>query len=835
MSETSSDTESSCGWTIISNEGSDIETLGSEAAGEYGAELVERPTLEEPQLLESQTSVSAALCVEDTPADSLDDTLGERAVDETLCGSEFHVCLQAGGGSPVREQVFSSSDHSDIVTLRDLKEDEHAEEKEEEEAASTEENYLGTSSSSHYAFTAAETAFPAQQPAVTNSSSSDDEVGRSSTPLVRRRRVRKNTTSVVTDPEEDEEVLPESQSSEEEQQPDWVEGRPNAANEDQEQSRGGNVLNRCILVALIIAVSMGFGHFYGTVQIQERQKTVETTRGIEHPEVRGLLEQRIRDEHLTKQRSDFGPDDLDEQQVINFLSGVIEKAKEENQELKANQVHIQVQRDNLERMLKQTEEERIEIISLQQSLSDENVQLRNSMARKEKSLSVLQDELRDLRSQIRDLEARGAGADSLLSENQRLKEQLEGEQQTIRNFHLQREDMTAEAHMLRKKLEKERKVTEELRRELAALRSHVSESDRQSASEAGGLEKRLLDLEKRLSFEQQRSDLWERLYVETKAEKVKGDRESKVRRAKQGMAGKMKETFDAVKNSTKEFVHHHKEQIKKAKEAVKENLRKFSDSVKSTFRHFKDSASTFINKAQGFYSKKCDRANTEESWQHRAQKPRRTPDSFQNQCNTRKSAGKVVQDEDERSHKSSMKGCTGVFDCAYLESMSLFNKATEPIRAEEFDLLLQSYLQQEVDHFYHWNELRTFINDFFHNGLFIHDRMLFTDFVGRVESYLSDMREYRRLDGDVFGDLDDYIYRHFFGEGYARSYGPRGPFQRAEDPKEEWRARHQQRKQPRGKSHPHCGRRWSRSGRNADRHIADVKIELGPMPFDPKY
>ena len=30
-------------------------------------------------------------------------------------------------------------------------------------------------------------------------------------------------------------------------------------------------------------------------------------------------------------------------------------------------------------------------------------------------------------------------------------------------------------------------------------------------------------------------------------------------------------------------------------------------------------------------------------------------------------------------------------------------------------------------------------------------------------------------------------------------------------------------------------RKWSRSGRNADRHMADVKIELGPMPFDPKY
>ncbi|KAM4744984.1 cell cycle progression protein 1 isoform 2-T2 [Anableps anableps] len=770
MSETSSDAESSCGWTIISNEGSDIETLGSEAAGEYGAELVERPALEEPQLLESQASVSAALCVEVKAADSLDDTLGEQAVDETLCGPED------GDGAAVREQVFSSSDHSDIVTLRDLKEDEHA----EEEAANTEELYLGTSSSSHYTFTATETAFPAQQPAVTNSSSSsEDEVGRSSSPVIRRRRVRKNTTSIVTDPEEDEEVLPESRSSEveekEEQQPDRVEVRPIAAHEDPEQGRGGNVLNKCILLALIIAVSMGFGHFYGTVQIQERHKAVEKTRGIEHSDVRDLLKLHIRDQHLTKQRSDFGQDDLEEQQVINLLSGVIEKTKKENQELKAKQVHFQVQRDNMEKLLKQTEEERIEILSQQQSLTDENIQLRSSVAREEKSLSVLQEELRNLRSKIRDLEARGAGADSLLSENQRLKEQLEEEQQVIRDFHVQREDMMAEAHSLRKKLERERKATEELRRELSVLRSHVSESGKESDSEAEGLEKRLMELQKRLSFEQQRSDLWERLYVETKEEKAKGDRESKVKRAKQGVAGKMKETFDAVKNSTKEFVHHHKEQIKKAKEAVKENLRKFSDSVKSTFKHFKDSASTFINKAQGFYKKKCDRTNTGESWQHSPQKPRHrhTSDSFQSDHNTRKSAGKVLKDQHESNQKSSMKGCTGVFDCAYQESMSLFNTATEPIRADEFNLLLQSYLQQEVDHFYHWNELGTFVSGFFHNGLFIHDRMLFTDFVSRVENYLSDMHEYHGLDDDVFGDLDDYIYRHFFGEGYTRSYGPR--------------------------------------------------------------
>lgn len=60
--------------------------------------------------------------------------------------------------------LLSSSDHSDIVTLGDLKDDEHADV--EEEAATNEEFYLGTSCSSQYAFTAAE-AGTTQSPDVT--------------------------------------------------------------------------------------------------------------------------------------------------------------------------------------------------------------------------------------------------------------------------------------------------------------------------------------------------------------------------------------------------------------------------------------------------------------------------------------------------------------------------------------------------------------------------------------------------------------------------------------------------------------------------------------------
>lgn len=849
MSETSSDAESSCGWTIISNEGSDIETLGSEAAVEYGAELLERPPVEETKLQDTQASASAAECVEENVADSLDDTLGEQTVDETLYASET-------GDDPAGKHhvsVLSSSDHSDIVTLGDLKEDEHVG-VEEEEAAANEEFYLGTSCSSQYAFTAAETVFPAQQPALTNSSSSEDEAGRSGSTVVRRRRLRKSTTSIATEPEpeqeeeagEQEEALESGHSDDEEenegQQEEQAEVRPAAALDVRVQGQGTSILNKCILIALVVAISMGFGHFYGTVQIQERQKTVEKMRVNELDGVRDLLYRHVREQPVADQfqRGNFVLDDLDEQKVISLLMEVIEKIKKKNQELNKQQAYFQAQKNHMEMLLKKKDEERNNIISQQQVLTAENQLLKSSLEHEEKSLSALQEELRNLRFKIRDLEEMEAGADTLMFGNQNLKEQLEEAKHRLQSFQSERQDMMAEVQVLRKKLDKERKVTDELRRELSLLRSRIPGTPKQADLEEEELQSRLMELEKRLSFEQQRSDLWERLYVETKEERAKGDTESKVKKTKQGMAGKVKETFDAVKNSTKEFVHHHKEQIKKAKEAVKENLRKFSDSVKSTFRNFKDSASTFINKARGFYDKRRDEKKTKESWQHRSHRPhQRHPhkfdDFFQSDPNTRKSGEKVQEDKGQKAHKPTMKGCSGVFDCAYQESMSLFNKAMDPIRADEFYQLLQSYLQQEVDHFHHWKDLETFINNFFHNGLFIHDRMPFPDFVSAVEDYLNDMHEYHGLDDDVFGDLDDYVYRHFYGEAYTKSYSPHGPFERPDaDPKES-RAKHQQRKHQRARSRPHSERKWSRSGRNADRHMADVKIELGPMPFDPKY
>lgn len=111
-------------------------------------------------------------------------------------------------------------------------------------------------------------ALAAQQPAVTNSSSSEDEAGQSGSTVVRRRRLRKNTTSIVTEPEE--EALESGQSEEGEdeedegQQEEQADIRPAAALGVQSvRGQGSSILNKCILIALIVAISMGFGHFHG--------------------------------------------------------------------------------------------------------------------------------------------------------------------------------------------------------------------------------------------------------------------------------------------------------------------------------------------------------------------------------------------------------------------------------------------------------------------------------------------------------------------------------------------------------------------------------------------
>uniref|UniRef100_A0A6I8PA04 Cell cycle progression 1 n=2 Tax=Ornithorhynchus anatinus TaxID=9258 RepID=A0A6I8PA04_ORNAN len=818
MSENSSDSDSSCGWTVINHEGSDIETVNTEHAGasdniELASEgyAVSSEQQDEPSDL-GESNQGDTVPMEET---------GFSASEETK--SAFEAKREK---SPEDNVCFGAiSDDSDIVTLEPpkLEETEIQEETEvvDEEVQGPEDFNMGSSSSSQYTFCQPETAFSASR---SGDESSSDEASPGPSVTVRRRRARKKTVS----------------SSESEDRPP-AEQETEPAKEEPPRRQFSSGLNRCIILALVMAISMGFGHFYGkpkgTIQIQKRQQLVE----------------KLHEDELNDMKDDLFQCQQEQGSFVNHRS--------------LEETHATC--------LTLSEEEKMSFETQKESLVTENQHLRVSLEKEEKALSSLRDELRKLREQVRNLEDRGTSTDSMATENEKLKQHLEEEKQKTQSFLRQKETLLAEAQVLRKELDKERQTTSALRRELEQLSSSPP-ADKPGPAETPPeddeletLRGRLSELERKLNFEQQRSDLWERLYVEAKdrdgkpeanerkAGFAKGAHRAK-RRPKDSFFGSVKETFDAMKNSTKEFVRHHKEKIKQAKEAVKENLKKFSDSVKSTFRHFKDTTTTiFDEKGNAKYDDRRPEAPRRARAvyrdhvypQHKAP-PRsaspRGPRPPREGRQPKPASGETPERDPRKPPKcnrgqycgtnrySLTKGCSGVLDCARQESVSLFNKVLDPVKVDEFYQLMHRYLQQEVADFHHWGELERFINKFFHNNVFIHDQMLFTDFVNDVKDYLEDMKEYQIDNDEVFEDLDDYIYRHFFGDTFSPQYGPSRPDKRRSVNLENAKHRKQELQRPQPQRAKREGK-WHRHDRTHGRHMANLEIELGQLPFDPKY
>nr|KAF6483550.1 cell cycle progression 1 [Rousettus aegyptiacus] len=747
MSENSSDSDSSCGWTVINHEGSDIEMVNSEHGvahdnGELTPEYssLEQEELQVLQLEQGESSQNGTVLVGETAYPALEETKS------ALEGEEEK--------SPEDNVYFGTvSDDSDIVTLEPPKLEENGNQEEAiivKEAQSPEDFNMGSSSSSQYTFCQPETVFSSQP---SDDESSSDETSHQPSPAFRRRRARKKT---VSSSESEERLLAEQETE------------PSKELCKRQFSSG---LNKCVILALVIAVSMGFGHFYGTIQIQKRQQLVR----------------KIHEDELNDMKDYLSQCQQEQESVTDYKS----------------------LKENLARCWTVTESEKMSFETQKKSLDTENHYLRVSLEKEEKALSSLQEELRKLREQIRILEDKGTSTE-LVTENQKLKQHLKEEKQKTHSFLNQRETLLAEAKMLRRELERERLKTMALRVELQQISSSNPDSPKvlTEKKEVEILRERLTELERKLNFEQQRSDLWERLYVEAKDQNTKQETDGKKKgsrgnhraknKSKETFLGSVKETFDAMKNSTKEFVRHHKEKIKQAKEAVKENLKKFSDSVKSTFRHFKDTTKNIFdekgNKRFGAtkegaakkptvfseylhpqYKARTQNQNSRGSTtqrEGRKEKPIHF-EEFGKNTNSQKCSAEHGCSENYNSFR---KACSGVFECAQQESINLFNmKVLNPVRIDEFRQLIERYLLEKLDSFHHWKELDQFVNQFFVHGVFIHDQKLFTDFVNDVKDYLNDMKEYQVDNDGVFEKLDGYIYRHFFGHTFSPPYGPSRP------------------------------------------------------------
>ncbi|XP_063121848.1 cell cycle progression protein 1 isoform X5 [Rattus norvegicus] len=775
MSENSSDSDSSCGWTVINHEGSDIEIVNSATASDNGEPTPEysSPDQEELQVLPEghgggESSANITSSVGETMLSLVRETKSATEVEETT--------------SPEDNVYFgTTSDDSDIVTLEPPKLEEMGI---QEVAIIKDDLNLGSSSSSQYTFCQPEPEkwweklwkipecirgwddqlrlrVPSQLALQVFSSqhsdeeSSSDDTSHEPSPAPRRRRNRKKTVSIS---ESEEPLLPEP------------EDEPSKETSKRHFSGG---LNKCIILALVIAISMGFGHFYGTIQIQKRQQ----------------LGRKVHEDELNSVKDYLFQCQQEQECALDFKT--------------------QSSKENLERCWTTTESEKVTFETQNNNLAAENKYLRLSLEKEEKTLSSLQEELRQLKEQIRLLEDKGTST-QLVRENQVLKRYLEVEKQKTNSFLNERVTLLEEARVLKRDLERERLTAMALRAELEQLAPRQAQGHADSPSVQRGekeivlLQQRLAELEQKLSFEQQRSDLWERLYVEAKDQHGKQEADGRKRgskgshrvksKSKETFLGTVKETFDAMKNSTKEFVRHHKEKIKQAKEAVKENLKKFSDSVKSTFRHFKDTTKNIFDEK----GSKRFRASKEEAtekprtaYSYSSYSEREAPDQNQN-CrgpSAQRDRGREKPSHSEeirqttnsytykakfdcRGTHSTRKVCSGMFECAGQESISPVNQAG-PVRMNDFKQLIHWYLLNELDTFHHWKELDQFISPFFLNGVFRHDQKPFADFVDDVKGYLKSIKEYQ-VEDDNLEKLDGCIYRHF-GHVFALPFGPSRP------------------------------------------------------------
>ncbi|XP_067832140.1 pre-B-cell leukemia transcription factor-interacting protein 1-like [Heptranchias perlo] len=143
--------------------------------------------------------------------------------------------------------------------------------------------------------------------------------------------------------------------------------------------------------------------------------------------------------------------------------------------------------------------------------------------------------------------------------------------------------------------------------------------------------------------------------------------------------------------------------------------------------------------------------------------------------------------------------CSDVHSCARKEGMDLFNVALDPVRADEFRLLLKDYVQKSNLGSAWGAELEAMIATFFREGVFIHDQMKFSDFVDDLEDYIEEMAEKLYGDDDAVEDFEDYVFRRLLGEATVKH-------------------RNTKKDKHRGMEHHHKSHDGHRSARNRHQH-----------------
>ncbi|KAM4661907.1 pre-B-cell leukemia transcription factor-interacting protein 1 isoform 2-T3 [Discoglossus pictus] len=576
-------------------------------------------------------------------------------------------------------------------------------------------------------------------------------------------------------------------------------------------------LNKCIIAALAL-IGLGFLLFSGSGYSNEEDpaQTVITrsVKGGEKPlQAIADIEEWMQ-QHAAQFTGDPGS--------LQVMSNLLDKVAKENQEIRHMQAKLQNQKDELESMLKISESAKISPGPQNLGLSEENVRLKEVLLKEETAHLAVKEELQNLQEKFETLEGSSLEREVLESDNTKLKEDLSLSKKQIEGFLAQKEILVAESQMLRQELDKQRLLVASIRRDLENLTAQELLSETEDEHQ---LQSRISEMNNRLSLELQRSETWEKKYVEHAQKRKEHDKGERVphghkewkRFEKSGRDPNISKSDREFKKPAHGFKHgkdqgkrwpeegpsesQHEEWKHKKHEHRGEKSMHWQDKKHRHWErevgekpakeskedhHMGDRTAEHRGKDSGPHHH--DNRKEKHSQHHHEENgggfhPRKGQKDFHKSQKEEKNYQRKEQGEKPNGKESHHRhhdhnkfwkklsdhqyripeGCSGLEDCARKDGLDLFNVELKPVQRKQFEEVLEAYLTK-IELSKHLPELVPLLNGFFEGPVFTHHKIRFRDFVDDVEDFLEDVARKETGDDDIVDDFEKYVYTNLFGE-----------------------------------------------------------------------
>ncbi|XP_075929217.1 cell cycle progression protein 1 [Petromyzon marinus] len=222
-------------------------------------------------------------------------------------------------------------------------------------------------------------------------------------------------------------------------------------------------------------------------------------------------------------------------------------------------------------------------------------------------------------------------------------------------------------------------------------------------------------------------------------------------------------TFEKMKTSAKAFFQKQKEKLKHAKKAIGDKFQKISDSFKSTFKRWKEKSKNFFEQKRGQENKARSHkytatmnepSNVKQHNDINKHKNERTAQDAKNDASQRPT---VVRHSGSPGSKRGKGEAQKTSNNRKTSGADAAGKPQDIVSAPEMLQILRRYLEQ-IGNFRHWNELESFLNQFYRDGKLLRNQMSFEELVEAVQVYLEVLGYGKKM--RAFGNnLHDYIKR----------------------------------------------------------------------------